>query len=240
MEVQKHPHHIRHKKKWFEYALEFLMIFFAVTLGFFAENMREHFVESKTTQGYLKTFQQELIHNKNIIHNSDSTFQALMPSVDSLAVIFYEKRENTDLKIVGRLILNSRRIIAPSIDVAAYQQLVNSGGLKFIHNEALKDSMSNYSSIIQNFENYNSILFSIITGDYSQLHSLEDYHDLIGNTTHVPELLPYPELSERERRLMVSFYRTFYVKYVSDIRLLRRLNTANEYLLKMVNKEIND
>src|SRR2546430_3170722 len=41
MEVHKHPHHVTDKKKWGEYFLEFLMIFLAVTLGFFAENIRE-------------------------------------------------------------------------------------------------------------------------------------------------------------------------------------------------------
>ena len=45
MEVHKHPHNVMHKKKWGEYLLEFLMIFFAVFLGFLAENMREHKVE---------------------------------------------------------------------------------------------------------------------------------------------------------------------------------------------------
>ena len=41
MEVH-HPHHPTHKKKWSEYILEFVMLFAAVTLGFFAENLREH------------------------------------------------------------------------------------------------------------------------------------------------------------------------------------------------------
>jgi len=41
MEVN-HAHHPAHKKKWSEYLLEFFMLFFAVTLGFFAENVREH------------------------------------------------------------------------------------------------------------------------------------------------------------------------------------------------------
>ena len=44
MEVH-HPHHPTHKKKWSEYIIEFVMLFTAVTLGFFAENIREHFVE---------------------------------------------------------------------------------------------------------------------------------------------------------------------------------------------------
>ena len=44
MEVH-HPHHLTHKKNWKEYITEFLMLFFAVTLGFFAENYREHQIE---------------------------------------------------------------------------------------------------------------------------------------------------------------------------------------------------
>jgi len=42
MEVH-HPHHIPKKLK--EYLTEFLMLFAAVTLGFLAENQREHYVE---------------------------------------------------------------------------------------------------------------------------------------------------------------------------------------------------
>src|SRR5204862_628052 len=45
MEIHKHPHHVTHKKKWGEYALEFLMLFLAVFLGFLAENQRENMVE---------------------------------------------------------------------------------------------------------------------------------------------------------------------------------------------------
>ena len=41
MEVH-HPHHPTHKKNWSEYIIEFVMLFAAVTLGFFAENVREH------------------------------------------------------------------------------------------------------------------------------------------------------------------------------------------------------
>jgi hypothetical protein len=58
MEVHHHPH--VEKKNFKEYFLEFLMIFLAVTMGFFAENIREHFAEEKIAKEYLETFQQEL------------------------------------------------------------------------------------------------------------------------------------------------------------------------------------
>ena len=47
MEVHHHPHVPTHAKPWKEYLLEGLMIFVAVTLGYGAENIREHFIETK-------------------------------------------------------------------------------------------------------------------------------------------------------------------------------------------------
>jgi len=58
MEVHHHPD-VHHKKKNIKKSfLEFLMIFLAVTMGFFAENIREHFAEETIAKEYLETFQQ--------------------------------------------------------------------------------------------------------------------------------------------------------------------------------------
>ena len=53
MEVH-HPHHPTHKKKWSEYIIEFIMLFTAVTLGFFAENLREGFIQKEKGERYLQ------------------------------------------------------------------------------------------------------------------------------------------------------------------------------------------
>ena len=47
MEVHHHPQLTHQPKPWKEYLLEGLMIFIAVTLGFFAENLREHISDSQ-------------------------------------------------------------------------------------------------------------------------------------------------------------------------------------------------
>src|SRR6266567_1284297 len=60
MEVHKHPHHVTHKKKWGEYLLEFLMIFFAVFLGFVAENIRETSVEWHQEKEYMHLMVEDL------------------------------------------------------------------------------------------------------------------------------------------------------------------------------------
>ena len=43
MEVHAHAHSPR--RKWTHYFWEFFMLFMAVTLGFFVENQREHYIE---------------------------------------------------------------------------------------------------------------------------------------------------------------------------------------------------
>jgi hypothetical protein len=52
MEVHHHPH--IEKKNFKEYFLEFLMIFLAVTLGFFAENIREYVSDKTKVKEYMK------------------------------------------------------------------------------------------------------------------------------------------------------------------------------------------
>ena len=58
MEVHQHSHTPR--KKWTHYFWEFLMLFLAVTLGFFVENQREHYIEAKREKQYIQSFYEDL------------------------------------------------------------------------------------------------------------------------------------------------------------------------------------
>jgi hypothetical protein len=53
MEVHAHSHTAR--KKWHHYLWEFLMLFLAVTLGFFVENQREHLVEHQREKQFVQS-----------------------------------------------------------------------------------------------------------------------------------------------------------------------------------------
>ena len=54
MEIH-HPHKPHHPKAWNEYIFEGLMIFVAVTLGFFAEQLRERVVETHREKEYMQS-----------------------------------------------------------------------------------------------------------------------------------------------------------------------------------------
>src|ERR1700683_511581 len=53
MEVHHHPDLHHNGKKFKEYLLEFLMIFLAVTMGFFAETIREKISENHREKNYI-------------------------------------------------------------------------------------------------------------------------------------------------------------------------------------------
>src|SRR4051812_10175504 len=58
MEVHHHPH--IEKKTFKEYLLEGLMIFIAVTLGFFAENLREYLNDERVTTENMQSMIEDL------------------------------------------------------------------------------------------------------------------------------------------------------------------------------------
>jgi hypothetical protein len=219
------------------YFLEFIMTTLAITLGFFAENVRESSVEKNVTNQYLETFQQELINNKIVFNNYDSIYKNIMPAEDSIVNIFYEKKENKNLYTLGRLLAKTRRFITPPISVSAYQQMVNSGGLKNIYNLALKDSMAVYSELIQQIENYNAYIFDLRSANSPQIGMLEDFHDFAG-PDHIPSIDSYPALTERERRFIIYYYRTLFLRSLSDKNLLQRLMLTNDHLVSMISEEL--
>src|SRR5450755_1379597 len=239
MEVHHHPDLHHKRKKFREYILEFFMIFLAVTMGFFAESIREHYVEVRNTRLYLQTFRQELVHNKRVFVSNDSLYKTIVPSQDSIIRIFFEKRENQDLHLMGRLLRHVKRFLNPAIDKAAYQAMVNSGGLKNLDNLSLRDSMSTYIGQIEGFETYNSNLYTRLANVLPEIAKLEDLHDWgpqTVNPDYIPETLPYPELTERERRLIINYYAINRVQVASDMRLIERLMRSNDHLMKIIDE----
>lgn len=95
MEVH-HPHHPTHKKKWSEYLLEFFMLFVAVTLGFFAENIREHIAEGNKKRELLGSvsngFKKDLETIKTHINFNDYR-RGLCDSLDALVQLPNDKIE---------------------------------------------------------------------------------------------------------------------------------------------------
>ncbi len=148
MEVH-HPHHPTHKKKWSEYIIEFLMLFAAVTLGFFAENVREHkiMIERKDQNLFsiLQDLKQDSIFIERTIKYSDDGiryFQKLKAKLYE----FHDNRlsENEFIKFTIDNIDSSYVNQTVFLNSSSYKNMIATGNLTYVESKDLKWKLSNY------------------------------------------------------------------------------------------------
>jgi hypothetical protein len=82
MEVHHHPN--VEKKKFKEYFLEFLMIFLAVTMGFFAENIREYFSDQEKERKYVQTLYYDLKDDTAHLNGNIPFWENQIKTIDTL------------------------------------------------------------------------------------------------------------------------------------------------------------
>src|ERR1700749_4760081 len=149
MEVHHHPD-LQHKsKKWKEYFLEFLMIFLAVTMGFFADNIRENYVEHKSAREYAGLLIEDLATDTVELNNDTRVLNLIITAGDSLGNLL---RSDPKLIVGGKLYyyeyLSSLRWNLISHD-ATLQQLKSSGALRYLGDTSLIRKIMNYEESVK-------------------------------------------------------------------------------------------
>jgi hypothetical protein len=142
MEVHHHPH--VEKKNFKEYFLEFLMIFLAVTMGFVAENLREHFVERKREKEYMVSLVSDLHRDITALKARINSMKEDITMADSVFLLLEKadyKSTSGSLYYFGRR-LSLRNFFRPNDGTT--QQLNYAGGLRLIENEKVVDSIQQY------------------------------------------------------------------------------------------------
>jgi len=147
MEVHHHPHIPTHAKPWKEYLLEGLMIFVAVTLGYGAENIREHYVETKKAiisakNLYVDVTYDSIGYARNTINRSrqDSCFEIINAfynnnTLDKEIPAIYAAHCCMTLRMLHQM--NS----------LALDEVKSSGTLKFLESDELKAAIQRYASL---------------------------------------------------------------------------------------------
>jgi hypothetical protein len=146
MEVHHHPD-LHHKPKPLkEYFLEFLMIFLAVTLGFFAENIREHFTDTRKGREYAISYKEDLIKDTVIIQKTIWILNRDIAGCDSLNSFLQNERTKTvdDLKKIYQYNLSALGGFSFSLTDRTSSQLKNSGGMRLLTNKKVIDGILNY------------------------------------------------------------------------------------------------
>ena len=144
MEVHHHPDLHHNKKNLREYFLEFLMIFLAVVMGFFAENIRETIADNNKSNEYAQSLYNDLKKDTmwlNLIL-SIKTWRGL--KVDSLIFIL----ESGNVQKNSKMIYYYNSFLTVNLPFtpndATIQQLRNSGGFRYFKNIELYNIITLY------------------------------------------------------------------------------------------------
>ena len=150
MEVHQHAQHGR--KNWKSYFWEFLMLFLAVTLGFFVENQREHYNEHLRAKEFSKTLVKDLQNDTVAIHTqikSAKTYIAIADSMLALSKTRLEGRVASQFSFYTRFMYWTVPI---TWNRATFEQIKNSGSLRYFKNYRLLEKMMKYEAIVNDIE----------------------------------------------------------------------------------------
>jgi hypothetical protein len=170
MEVHHHPN--VEKKGLKEYFLEFLMIFLAVTLGFFAENIREKITEHKRAKIYAGTMINDLRTDTSALKAYINYWNYASKNVDTLFQLLSEA-EPAQIPS-GKLYWYGLFGGAPTIFIsndATFQEMKSAGALSYFNNNVAQ-KISQYDQLTRRmrvYDDQDARIFSDVRKLRSQL-----------------------------------------------------------------------
>lgn len=157
MEVH-HPHMHHGSKKFKEHFLEFFMLFLAVTLGFFAENQREHYVERHRETQYMESLVEDLKNDTIEFNKQLRGANKIVLKLDTALNIFYNNHWNDSiikkLYMVNLSYLGRRDVY---LSERTSSQLKNAGGMRLIRSQNITDQISEYWHLAEYGKTYGEV-----------------------------------------------------------------------------------
>src|SRR5262245_38177712 len=134
------------RKKWTHYFWEFFMLFLAVTLGFFVENQREHYIEHQREKQFMRSLAEDL--------KRDTAFLAFYQAANGISLRYCDSVQqciaNTNIFTNSNSFYNYARELAR---VTRYyptdrtiQQLKNAGNMRLIRKWNISNAITDYDS----------------------------------------------------------------------------------------------
>lgn len=241
MEVHQHTH--TERKKWYHYFWEFFMLFLAVTLGFFVENQREHFIEVRREKQYIRSFVADLQKDISQLDSLITKREIRRIQIDSLNFIL----QSPDPDVYGKQsYYYSRYLPRPYIFVsndATVLQLKNSGNLRLIHEQAVADTILSYDReyhFIDYIRNREDMLVQRIFSLIDELFDPVVYDQMNTYDIEFKEPPGNPKLLTKDKKILRQFMSELhYLKTVNigQVGWYRRLKARAEITLAYLQKE---
>lgn len=245
MEVHKHPQHVTHKKKWTEYLLEFFMIFFAVTLGFIAENIREHQVEKKVEKEFIYSLLDDLKADTAAFNDNARFWSIRLKGIDSLRSYIQPGIKSNAIDRMYYWVEQMFDFTDFKYHEATIQQLRNTGNFRLIEKKIIVDSLLTYDASIKSY------YFNVETTARGQYLFLRHMQTQLFNSIYFKRFssVPIDSLPVGSRKLLTGenkpettfeyFNELYNYKFLGEIQVANdeRFRNQATKLIQLVQKE---
>ena len=260
MEVHHHPQLHHEKKPWKEYLLEGLMIFIAVTMGFFAESLREHITERNSAAELAGSFYAELKRDSVSVQTVQERRLKRDSSLSYLRKYFRDSSITNCSKKFTVNFIYGLEVFSPYVfepKDGILNQLKNSGSLRYFKNIELQRLTGDLSGAITNIRTRNEY-----ESNYLDLHLLPflikhndmDFFDKVGSRYNLylfttaqqyeksKDVVPFHfnkpgDFDKTESINMLGSYQM--ICYGSSVRQYADYQKLNAQLLQALRKEYN-
>lgn len=175
MEVHHHPDLHHRRKKFKEYFLEFIMIFLAVTLGFFAERYRENLNDQTKENEFMTSLVKDLKSDTVTYANYAKNNADIYATIDTLTILMKGSGRNTQLtKIYFLARTLTLKLLLHFPTTRTYDQMKNSGQLRIIRKSQVADGISSYYNSLEIMNSFNDVL---LTHDYAYMRTVGKIFD---------------------------------------------------------------
>jgi len=162
MEVHHHPH--VEKKNFKEYLLEGLMIFLAVTMGFFAESLREYISDKNREKDFMRSMIQDLKTDTAVMNETLRVYTKICKKSDT--ILMRLKSGEPDPGIISSLVSQSFwRYSGFAYNNRTIEELKNAGNFRLISNKAVADSILKYDGLMNSYvlNQYNDLKYTMLS-----------------------------------------------------------------------------
>lgn len=148
-----HPHHHHNRKSWKSYIGEFLMLFLAITLSFFVENQREHYMEHHRAEQFSKSLVKDLQNDIQAMARQQRIANSYIAYSDSLMQVSQSRLEGRNAAVFAVYTRFMYWTGSVNWSRATFEQIKNSGSLRYFTNYQLLEKIMLYDGQINQIQN---------------------------------------------------------------------------------------
>jgi hypothetical protein len=232
------------KREWTSYFKEFLMLFLAISLGFYADNLREEYSDANKQKEYIQSMYEDL-------KDDTLTYSTFIKSTE---------KQNNNLKALYRILtghetndkLDSIYFLARTStmkytylfpNTRTFLQMKSSGHLRLINDIELSDAVSSYYNSLENIHFQNQFIKSRVEEYWNIMEEMFDAEILMSIRTENKLPAKHNLKLLKDDRLTINRFMVR-AQYMDGTRLFQKEQaisslTKAEALLHLINKKYN-